>query len=107
VISRTAHDVPGGADPVHALADDPQRVDVQPGVGLVEDGDLRLEQLHLEDLVALLLPAREPLVDVALGEHRVDPQVAHRGADVLDPGAQLGGLAVDRGLGGAQEVRHR
>src|SRR5699024_4809957 len=32
-------------------------------------------------------------------------QVVHRALDVLDPGAQRGGLAVDRGLGGAQEVR--
>ncbi len=43
-----------------------QRVDVEAGVGLVEHGELRLEQLELEDLVALLLAAREALVDVAL-----------------------------------------
>ena len=35
----------------------------RPGVGLVEDRQLRLEQRHLEDLVALLLAAREAFVD--------------------------------------------
>ena len=53
-----------------------QRVDVQAGVGLVEDRDLRLEQLQLQDLVALLLAAGEALVDVALGERRVDAAAA-------------------------------
>ena len=57
---------------VDALGDDAQRVDVQAGVGLVEDGDLRLEQAQLQDLVALLLAAGEALVDAALGERRVD-----------------------------------
>ena len=59
-----------------ALGDDLERVDVEAGVGLVEDGDLRLEQLHLEDLVALLLAAGEALVDVALGEVGVHPQAS-------------------------------
>src|SRR4051794_12435761 len=98
-------DLAGRADPVDALRDDPERVDVEPGVGLVEDRHLRLEQLQLQDLVPLLLAAREALVDVAVGERGVDPQVLHRRPDVLDPGAQLGGLAVDGGLRGAQEVR--
>ena len=50
---------------VDAVGDELQRVDVEPGVGLVEDRELRLEQRHLEDLVALLLAAREPFVDGA------------------------------------------
>src|ERR1700722_1306630 len=33
---------------VHALADHPQGVDIQPGVGLVEDRDLGLEQSQLQ-----------------------------------------------------------
>ena len=53
---------------VDALRDDLERVDVEAGVGLVEHRELRLEQLELQDLVALLLAAREALVDVALGE---------------------------------------
>src|SRR6478735_8305279 len=91
---------------VDALGDDLQRIDVEAGVGLVEDGHLRLEQLHLEDLVALLLAAGEALVDVALGEDGVHPQVAHGRLDVLDPRAQLGCLAVDGRLGRAEEVAH-
>jgi hypothetical protein len=45
------------------LGHNPQRVDVEARVGLVEDRQHRLEHRHLEDLVPLLLAAREPLVD--------------------------------------------
>ena len=48
---------------VHAVRDDLQRVDVEPGVGLVEDRQRRLEHRHLKDLVALLLAAGEAFVD--------------------------------------------
>ena len=68
---------------------------------------LGFEQLELGDLVALLLAAGEALVDGALGERRVEVELLHGGVDVLDPGAQLRRLAVDGGLGGAQEVGHR
>src|SRR5690606_32575903 len=90
---------------VHALGHDAQRVDVQAGVGLVQDGDLRLEQRQLQDLVALLLAAGEALVDAALGEGGVDLELAHRLLHLLDPVAQLGGLAAHGGRGGTQEVR--
>ena len=43
-------------------------VDVELGVGLVEDGDLGPEHGHLEDLDPLFLAAREALVDVAREE---------------------------------------
>src|SRR5450432_394574 len=46
-------------EPVHALGDDPQCVDVETGVGLVEDRELGVEQFELQDLVPLLLAARE------------------------------------------------
>ena len=92
------------ADAVDALGDHPQRVDVEAGVGLVEDRDLRLEKLQLKDLVPLLLTAGEALVDVALGEGRVDAEALHGLLDLLDPGTQLGRLAAQRGGGGAQEV---
>jgi hypothetical protein len=39
-----------------------ERVDVESRVGLVENRQARLQDRHLEDLVALLLAAREPLV---------------------------------------------
>ena len=97
--------VAGLADPVDALGDDAQGVDVEAGVGLVEDRDRRLEQLQLEDLVALLLAAGEALVDVALGEGRVDAQARPwPRLTSLTHSAQLGRLAADGGRGRAQEV---
>ena len=42
-----------------------------------------LEQLELQDLVPLLLAAGEALVQVALGELRVDGQPLHRLAQLL------------------------
>ena len=56
------------AERVHAARRDAQRVDVEAGVRLVEDRELRVEERHLEDLVALLLAAREALVDGAVQE---------------------------------------
>ena len=55
----------------------------------------------------LLLPAGEALVQVPLGEGRVDVQRGHRGAQLLHEVAQLRRLAPDRGDRGPQEVRHR
>ena len=50
---------------VDALGDDAQGVDVEARVGLVEHGDLGLEHRHLQDLAALLLAAREAVVEMA------------------------------------------
>ena len=91
-------------DAVDALGDDAQCVDVKAGVSLVEDGKGGLEQLHLKDLQALLLAAGEADVDVTLGEVGVHAQVFHGGLHLLDPRTQGGSLAIDSGLGGAQEV---
>ena len=85
-----------------------ERVDVEAGVGLVEHRDHRLEHRHLQDLVALLLAAREALVQVALLE-----AVVH--AEALRPRHELHahlehGVVVDALAGGdrlAQEVEHR
>jgi Fe-S cluster assembly ATPase SufC len=85
------------ADPVDALGDDLERVDVQAGVGLVEHRDLRVEQLELDDLVALLLTTGEALVDVAGAERRVevellDPKVAV--LDETDSGLDIDALKI-------------
>src|SRR6202035_1164612 len=56
---------------VHAPANHAQCVDVEAGVGLVQHGHAGLEQCHLQDLVALLLAAAEPLVEVATGKRFV------------------------------------
>ena len=104
------HDAEGGpigAHLLHAAGDDLQGVDVEPGVGLVEDRQLGLEDRHLQDLVALLLAAGEALVEVAVGERRIHLQALH---PVHDRQAQLEHRQVDALAGGerlAQELDHR
>ena len=73
---------------VDSAGDDAEGVDVEAGVGLVQDGQRRLENRHLQDLVALLLATGEPLVD----------RPAHEAPVHLD---QLHPL-----LGQGQELRH-
>ncbi len=87
---------------------DPQGVDVEPRVGLVEHRQAGLQHEHLEDLVALALPAREPVVDRTVEQGAVHVHQATLGVDegeeldrselLLAAGAALG---VERG---AQEV---
>src|SRR5260370_21401729 len=109
---------------VHPLRDDAQRVDIQAGVGFVQDRHARLKHRHLQDLRALLLAAREPLVQIAadeaaihLGElHLLVEQLAELrwgqalalgwGAGLL--GGGVGVVALALGLhGAAQKVAHR
>ena len=63
---------PFAAEPVHTLGDDAQGVDVEPRVSLIEQRQLRLEDEHLEDLVALLLTAREADVERAVEQVLVE-----------------------------------
>ena len=87
-----------------AVGDDAQRVDVEAGVGLVEHRDVGLHHRHLQDLVALLLAAREALVEVALLEavvhaealrplHEREAHLEHR--EVGDALADGDGLAQE------------
>ena len=62
---------------LHAARHHLEGVDVETGVGLVEDRDVGLEDRHLEDLVALLLAAGEPLVEEPVGEGRVHVETGH------------------------------
>ena len=70
-------------------------------------GDLRLEDRHLEDLVALLLAAGEPLVEEPVGEGRVHVEPLHplhdRQPQLED--REVDALAGRQGL--AQEVDDR
>src|SRR5690606_21427213 len=50
---------------IHALGDHLECVHVEAGVGLIENRELGLKQFELENLVALLLTAGEPLIHVA------------------------------------------
>ena len=70
-------------DRVDPVGDGVERVDVQARVGLVEDGDLGALERELEDLQALLLAAREALVEVARGELARDVGELHRLLDEL------------------------
>ena len=87
-------------DRVDALGDGVERVDVEPGVGLVEHGELGLLERHLEDLHALLLAAGEAVVDVAARELLRHVRELHRGLDGL---AEL--LQRDRLLAARRAVR--
>ena len=51
---------------VHAVADGGQGVDVQAGVGFVQDGKLGLQQQELEHLDLLFLAARETYAQLAV-----------------------------------------
>ena len=72
---------------VHTCSDDAQRVDVEPGVGLVEDRERRLQHRELKNLDALALAAREPVVDVARRELPCDLELLHLLHELL---AELG-----------------
>ena len=64
----------GVADLGDAGRDLAQRVDVEAGVGLVEHRDVGFHHRHLQYLVALLLAAREALVEIPLLEAAVHAQ---------------------------------
>src|SRR5215470_320288 len=74
----------GVAQAVDAGRHHAERIDVEAAVGLVEDGELRLEHRHLEDLVALLLTAGEAHVDGALQQILTDLQQLELGAHDLE-----------------------
>ena len=57
-----------------AVGDGAEGVDVEAAVGLVEHREVGFHHRHLQDLVALLLAAREALVEVALLEAVVHPE---------------------------------
>ena len=102
---------------VDAGGDYAQGVDVETGIGFVEDGDVGAQHRHLEDFNALFLAAGKALVEVALHERLVDVEQRHCLAQlaeelfdgdglgcvgvVLTPGIGHAGVGVD---GGAQEV---
>mmetsp|Transcript_26338 Transcript_26338/g.65483 ORF Transcript_26338/g.65483 Transcript_26338/m.65483 type:complete len:337 (+) Transcript_26338:1393-2403(+) len=52
-----------------------ERVDVKSGVGLIQDDQIGVQHHHLQDLVALLLTAREAGVDAAVEEGRVEAEL--------------------------------
>jgi len=91
-----------------AVGDDLEGVDVEAGVGLVEDGELRLEHRHLEDLVALLLAAGEAFVDRALEERLVEfdhlDLLSHEREEVHGVELLLAAMVADGVERGPEEV---
>ena len=67
----------GAAHGIDAVGDDLEGVDIEPRIGLVQHRQPGLEHGHLEDLVALLLAAREADVHGALDELLVDLEKPH------------------------------
>ena len=72
-----------------------QRVDVQAGIGFVEDGELGFEHGHLEDLVALLFAAGEAFVDRALEQVVRQVEQLHL---LLDQREELHGVELGQAL---------
>ena len=98
------------AQPVDAVGDDLQRVDVEAGIGLVEHGEPRLQQRHLQNLVALLLAAGKADIDArgaaSPGRCRAWPAVSR--TSLMNSGVDNSALAARLALRverGAQE-RH-
>ena len=92
----------------HAARHDAKRVDVQTRIGLIQKGDRRFEQRHLQDFVAFAFASGEAFVQVAFGERRVHSQTVHPFGQVeadLEDAQLLEPLA--RGDGLAQELDHR
>ena len=78
----------GRAELRHTRGDDAQCIDVQPRIGLVENGQLRREHRHLKDLVLLLLAARKTFVHRARHQLRIE---LHDGALLLHQAQELRG----------------
>src|SRR4029077_8234602 len=68
IVSDDQHGAFGRTQPVDTLRDQLERIDVEPGVGLVEYGKCGLEHRHLQYFQALLLAARKTDIERTL-EH--------------------------------------
>jgi hypothetical protein len=92
----------------HAPSDHAKGVDVQSGVGLVEERDDRFQQRHLEDFVTLALASGKAVIQVTLGEGRVHAESVHPLREVQSyfEDAELV-EALSSGDGLAQELHHR
>src|SRR5436190_14748740 len=72
------------AQTVDAVGHNLERVDIEAGIGLVEHAQPRLEQCHLQNLVALLLTAGETDVHTAAQHLLLDPELARDLAHALE-----------------------
>src|SRR5262245_14426805 len=74
----------GRTQPIDAVRDDLERVDVEAGIGLVEHAEPRLQQRHLQDFVALLFAAGEADVDPSAQHLLLDAELARDLAHALE-----------------------
>src|SRR5213595_2041510 len=109
VVGHDEHRSVRAAHRVHSICDEAQGVDVKPGIRLVQDAELWLEDCHLEDFVFLLLATGEAFVQPALHERLVETEEfrlvldqsheIHR-IDLLEPA-----ILPDRVEGRLEEIR--
>ena len=92
---------------VHAFGHDAQGVHVEAGIGLVHDGELRLEQFELEHFGALLLAAGEAHIQIAVSIALIHAQRFHLLGQLLTERKHFDGLAGNGVLGRAQEILQR
>ena len=103
----------GPDEAAHTACHDPQRVDVEAGVGLVEHRDPRFQHRHLQDLDALLLAAGEAVIQVPPGHLLRHLELLHRSGQLLAELRNLDGVVLaavprlaHRVDGRAKEARH-
>src|ERR1700729_2650108 len=90
-----------GAQRRDRVADVLERVDVEPGVGLVEDRILGRQHGELQHLEPLFLAARKTVVQIAAHERGVDPELLHL---LEEQRAELRGRKIARPFGLARRV---
>ena len=71
------------ADFRDALAGQPHGVGIEPAIGFVEDGELRLQHGQLQDFGPFHFAAGKTFVHIAAGKFGIDFQLLHLGAQFL------------------------
>ena len=74
---------------IHPLGHDFQCIDIQPGIGFVQNRQPRLQQRHLQHFVPLLLAARKPDIDIALEKILFYVKGFRRGTRLLEEGNRI------------------
>ena len=91
---------------IDAAGDDFEGVDVEAGVGFVEDSVFGFQHHELEDLVAFFLATGEAFVDGTAGEGAIHFELVHAGVELLVEGDGVDVFAFGKAgfEGGAEKV---
>ena len=96
---------------IDALRDDSERIDVETGIGLIEDRQTGIEQRHLQDFVALFLASGKTFVDTAIQKIRTHFKqfhlLAHEVVKLQRVEFFLAALRLHRVVGQAQKLAVR